>query len=148
MVDAGILRFLHVLGAVLLLGNVVVTGLWAMLLWHARPALPFRRTARVIMWADLCFTVVGGTLLTVSGIFLIQARGYPWRELPWIQHGIGALGLATLVWLWLLLPDQVRLERWAEDDPRYVRAFWRWTIVGWIDTLILCYGLWAMVTKS
>ena len=148
MADAGILRFLHVLGAVLLLGNVVVTGLWAMLLWRARPALPFRRAARVIMWADLCFTVVGGSLLTVSGIFLIQARGYPWRELPWIQHGIVALGLATLIWLGILLPDQLRLERWTEDDPRYGRAFWRWTIIGWIDTLLLCYGLWAMVTKS
>lgn len=142
------LRYLHVVGAVLLLGNVVVTGLWAALLWRARPGLPFRRAARVIMWADLCFTVLGGSMLTVSGIFLIQLRGYPWRDLPWILNGIGALAAATLIWLVLLLPDQLRMERLAEDDPRYARAFWRWTLVGWADTLILFYGLWVMVNKS
>ncbi len=142
------LRFLHVAGAVLLLGNVMVTGLWAALLWRARPAIPFRRVARVILWADLIFTVVGGSALTISGIFLIQAQGLPWRALPWLQHGIGALALATLIWLFALLPDQIRLERLPEGDPRYVRAFWRWTIIGWVDTLILCYGLWVMVTKS
>lgn len=148
MVSLPLLRALHVLGAVLLVGNVVVTGLWAALLWRARPALSFKLAARVIMWADLCFTVVGGTLLTVSGIFLIQLQGYPWREVPWILHGIWALAAATAIWLLALLPDQLRLERLPEDDPAYVRAFWRWTIVGWVDTLILLYGLWVMVTKS
>lgn len=143
-----LLRALHVLGAVLLVGNVIVTGLWAAFLWRARPAIPFRAAARIIMWADLCFTVLGGTLLTVSGIFLIQLQGYPWRELPWIQHGIWALAAATTIWLLALLPDQLRLEHLPEDDPAYRRAFWRWTIVGWVDTLILLYGLWAMVTKS
>lgn len=148
MVSPAALRYLHIVGAVLLLGNVVVTGLWAALLWHARPALPFRRAARIIMWADLWFTLPGGAALTISGIFLIRARGYPWAELPWLRHGIGALALATLLWLVVLLPDQIRMGRLAEDDPRYTRAFWRWTILGWVATLVLFYGLWAMVTKS
>ena len=148
MDSVALLRALHVIGAVLLLGNVVVTGLWAALLWRRRGAFSFRVAARIIMWADLCFTVVGGSLLTVSGIFLVQLRGYPWRELPWIQHGIWALAAATVIWLAALLPDQLRLERLPEEDPAYVRAFWRWTIVGWVDTLILFFGLWAMVTKS
>lgn len=148
MGSVAFLRFMHVLGAVLLLGNVVVTGLWAALLWRARGVVPYPRAARVILWADLCFTIVGGALLTMSGIFLVRAEGLPWRDLPWVRHGIAAIAAATLIWLLALLPDQWRMERWAADDPRYPRAFWRWTIVGWVDTLILFVGLWAMVTKS
>ena len=148
MDSASLLRAMHVLGAVLLLGNVIVTGLWAALLWRARPAVPFRPVARAIMWADLCFTVLGGSALTVSGIFLIQVHRLPWRELAWVRHGIGALAAGTLIWLVVLLPDQLRMDRLPEDDPRYARAYWRWTIVGWGATLILLYGLWAMVTKS
>ncbi len=148
MDSLALLRFLHVLGAVLLLGNVAVTGLWAGLLWRSRAEFPYPRAARAILWADLCFTLVGGSLLTMSGIFLVRNEGLPWRDLPWIRHGIAALATATVIWLVALLPDQWRMERWAADDPRYPRAFWRWTVVGWLDTLVLFFGLWAMVTKS
>lgn len=148
MADLGLLRLVHVAGAVLLLGNVVVTGLWAGLLWRWREGLSYRVAARVILWADLCFTLVGGSALVTSGIFLALREGLAWRELPWLRHGIAAIGVATLVWLLVLLPEQLRMDRWSVDDPRYPRAFWRWTLVGWLDTLVLCFGLWAMVTKS
>lgn len=148
MTDLAILRAVHVLGAILLLGNVIVTGLWAALLWRERDAIPFRHVARVILWADLAFTVLGGTLLTMSGILLVIAGHPGWRSTPWIRHGAGALAVATAVWLVLLLPDQWRLLRWREDAPRYGVVYRRWSAVGWGTTFLLLYGLWAMVTKS
>lgn len=148
MSEIPLLRTLHVLGAVLLLGNVIVTGLWAALLWRERAGFSYRRVARVILWADLAFTVLGGTLLTMTGIMLVIGGGYDWRTTPWILHGILALGAGTLIWLVVLVPDQFRMARWQDDDPRYVGAFRRWTIVGWGTTLLLLFGLWAMVSKS
>lgn len=142
------LKVLHVLGAVLLIGNVLVTGLWAALLWHERNTMPYARVARVILWADLMFTVIGGTVLTITGILLALRGGYDWRTTPWLRHGVVALGVGTLIWLVLLLPDQVRLARWNEGDPRYRPVYRRWTVVGWATTLVLLYGLWAMVSKS
>lgn len=148
MGDPSLLKGLHVFGAVLLLGNVIVTGLWAAALWRQRERLSFRWVARVILWADLLFTVVGGTLLTMTGIMLVIVRGYEWRATRWVLHGALALAIATGLWLCLLLPDQIRLGRSREDDPRYARVFRRWTVVGWGATFLLLYGLWAMVTKS
>jgi hypothetical protein len=59
-----------------------------------------------------------------------------------------ALGAATLVWLLILLPLQVRLERIAPmDEPGLRRTFLRWSVIGWADTALLLYGLLAMVTK-
>jgi uncharacterized membrane protein len=65
MDELAVLRALHVTGAVLLLGNVTVTGFWATYLFRARHHVPFRPVARAIMWTDLVFTLVGGIVLTV-----------------------------------------------------------------------------------
>ncbi|MEP7175439.1 MAG: DUF2269 family protein [Gemmatimonadales bacterium] len=143
-----LLRSLHVAGAVLLLGNVTVTGFWATYLYRSRQTVPFRPVARAIMWADLIFTLLGGTLLTVSGILLVMQRGYPVWETRWLVRGIAALASATLLWLVFLLPDQWRLERLEPGDDRTLRRlFARWSVIGWAATLVLFYGLWCMVAK-
>ena len=143
------LKAVHVAGAVLLLGNVTVTGFWAAWLYRARDAMQFARTARTIMLADWIFTVVGGTVLTFTGIQLALREGLDVMHTPWIRHGIGALAAATVLWLVLLLPDQRRMERLGpEDGERLRRVFLRWRVVGWASTLALFYGLWAMVTRS
>jgi uncharacterized membrane protein len=139
-------RAVHVTAAVLLLGNVVVTGFWAAYLRRRGDVVAFRAVARAVLLADLLFTLGGGVLLTVSGILLVLWRGYDPAATPWLAQGIVALALATLVWLVVLLPDQWRMAR-AADDARLGRVFVRWSVVGWLDTLLLFAGLWAMVTR-
>jgi uncharacterized membrane protein len=149
MGEPALLRVVHVVGAVLLLGNVTVTGFWAAYLYRVRARVPFRPVARAIRWADLGFTVVGGTMLVVSGILLMRARGYSLAETPWLRHGIGALAVSTALWLVFLLPDQRRLERVDPGDGVALRRiFARWSVVGWTATAVLFYGLWAMVAKA
>jgi len=149
MDEIALLRVLHVAGAVLLLGNVTVTGVWANYLYRARGSVPFRPVARAILWTDLIFTVGGGTLLTVSGILLAVRRGYSVSGTPWLRDGIAALVLATLLWLVVLLPDQLRMERAGSgDDQTLRRTFRRWSAVGWAATALLYYGLWAMAGRG
>lgn len=141
-------KALHVIGAVLLLGNVTVTGVWSLYLFRVwrTGSFSFRPVARGILWTDLIFTVGGGILLTFTGIQMVVRSGLPWLDTPWLLHGIAALGLGTIVWLAVLLPDQLRLER-ATDPAQIRRLFLRWSVVGWADTVVLFYGLWAMVTR-
>ena len=149
MGELGVLRALHVAGAVLLLGNVTITGFWATYLYRSRAQVPFRPVARAIMWTDLVFTVAGGIVLTVSGILLTMRQGYNVMDTPWLLKGVLALGVSTILWLVVLLPDQIRLERLGNGDDRTLRRiFVRWSLVGWIATLVLFYGLWTMVTKG
>lgn len=149
MVEYLVLKAIHVLGAVLLVGNVTVTGAWSLYLYrHWREGtVPFRPVARAILWTDLMFTAGGGALLSVTGVWMILRQGYPVLETPWLLKGIGALVLSTLAWLAALLPDQVRLEK-AEDPARIRQLFLRWSVIGWSSTALLFYGLWAMVTKG
>ena len=141
-----LLRALHVAGAILLLGNVTVTGFWATFLYRLRSRVPFGPVARAILWTDLVFTALGGALLTISGILLVMRRGYAVLDTEWLLRGIAALALATLLWVVVLLPIQWRLER-VEDDAALRRLFLRWSAVGWAATLLLFYGLWCMVSK-
>jgi len=148
MVDIAIWRGLHVLGAVLLVGNVTVTGFWAAYLYAQRTVVPFRPVARAILWTDLLFTAAGAALLTFSGIQLALARGLPFWHTPWLVRGVGGLVAATLLWLAVLIPDQFRLERLPPGDSAALRRiFRRWSVVGWSSTALLFYSLWVMVTK-
>lgn len=149
MDSIAVLRAGHVAAAVLLLGNVVVTGFWAAFLFRVRSAVPFRQVARAILWADVWFTLLGGVALTITGILLTRARGLRVADTPWLLQGIVALALSTAVWLVALLPDQLRLERIdAVDDRALRRLFLRWSVLGWMATALLFFGLWAMVTKA
>ncbi|MFN8653154.1 MAG: DUF2269 family protein [Gemmatimonadales bacterium] len=142
------LKALHVIGVVLMVGNVTVTGAWSFYLYrHWRDAtIPFRPVARAILWTDLIFTLGGGILLTVSGVIMALQSNLPFFSTPWLVKGITALSVVTLSWLAILLPDQYRLER--TDDPATIRKlFIRWSVIGWTGTAILFYALWAMVTK-
>lgn len=147
MADGSLVKLLHIAGAVLLLGNVTVTGVWAAYLFRRAGSVPFRPVARAILLTDLLFTAAGGAMLTISGIMLAMRGGYRVFDTPWLLKGIVALGLSTLVWLVLLLPDQVRMERLAEEPARLRRVFLRWSVAGWASTLLLFYGLWVMVTR-
>lgn len=143
-----VLKWLHVLGAVLLLGNVVVTGVWSALLYRARREVGFRSIARGILWTDLAFTLVGGILLTLTGVLMARASGLPIFATPWVRHGAYLLGASTLLWLVFLLPDQFRMDKVdPSDDAQFRRLFLRWSLIGWFSTALLFGALWVMVTK-
>lgn len=144
-----VLKAVHVASAVLMVGNVTVTGVWALLLYrHWRTTGDsFRPIARAILWTDLFFTLGGGAALTISGVMLSMRASLPMLETPWLTRGIVALALSSLAWLVVLLPDQWRLER-ATDPAEIRRLFRRWSVVGWAATLLLFYALWCMVTKG
>jgi uncharacterized membrane protein len=143
-----LLRTAHVLAAVLFVGNVIVTGVWAARLFAVRATHDFRVAARAIVVTDWWFTVAGGGVLVMSGVSLALARGYPLWGTPWIRQAIVALGASTLLWLVVLVPAQRRMSTTAPaDDAALVRAYRRWNAIGWLATAPLVYALWCMVAK-
>ena len=141
-------RALHVTSAVLLVGNVTVTGFWAYFLYRQRHEVGFRAIARGIMLTDAIFTLVGGAGLTVTGILMIRAHQTSILDTPWLKRGVVLLAVSTMVWLVSLLPDQLRMERLDQSDDRGMRRlFTRWSVVGWASTVLLFIALWSMVMR-
>lgn len=141
-------KALHVIGAVLMVGNVTVTGAWTILLWRHRHEVPLRRIAHGILWTDLWFTFLGGALMTIAGIQMIRTGGIPWRDTPWLLHGIYLLAASSAIWLAALLPDQFRMERCPpHDGARFRTLYLRWSALGWVATALLYAAIWVMVVK-
>ena len=144
------LKALHVVAAILFVGNVIVTGIWTAIFFRALLTHDFRVAARAIVFTDWLFTVGGGALLTITGVTLAMGRGYPVWGTPWIQQAIVALGISTVMWLVLLVPAQrIMLRAVSNDaeDARLVRAYARWNVAGWTATVPLLYAVWCMVAK-
>ena len=141
-------KTLHVTSAVLIVGNVTVTGFWAYFLYRQRREVGFRAIARGIMLSDIIFTLVGGAGLTISGILMVRAQQVSIMGTPWLLRGVLMLAISTAVWLVSLLPDQLRMERLDQSDDRGMRRlFTRWSVIGWGSTVLLFIGLWSMVMK-
>jgi uncharacterized membrane protein len=140
-----VVRFLHLLGAVMLLGNLMVTGFWAWYFYAGRDAVVFRHAVRAILWADLIFTVVGASVLGVTGFMLLEARELTFAT-GWVKKGGAALGIAMTLWLFVMVPLQNRMTRTFADDRRALkRVFTRWMLTLWTVTAVLLYGLVVMV---
>ena len=78
-------KTLHVTSAVLLVGNVTVTGFWAWFLYRQRREVGFRAIARGIMLTDIIFTLVGGAGLTITGILMVRAQ-----QVSIMEHALAA----------------------------------------------------------
>jgi uncharacterized membrane protein len=142
------LKALHIVAAILFVGNVIVTGVWAAVAFRARATSDFRVAARAIVITDWLFTFGGGGLLTMSGIVLAMGRGFPIWGTPWIRQGLIALAISTVLWLIVLVPAQrvmVRVD--PTNDRALTQAFHRWNITGWLATAPLVYAVWCMVAK-
>lgn len=149
MADYLTLKALHVTGAVLMVGNVTVTGLWAAYGFRHRATVPFRFVARAILWTDLIFTFGGGAMQTISGILMVKTGQMQWQATPWLRTGIAMLALSSLAWVVFLLPDQLRMARVdPADEARVVQLFRRWSVIGWASTVVLYVGIWVMTTKG
>ena len=104
-------KFLHILGVVFMVGNVITTGLWAH--WAVRTGdkntLAFASNS--ILKADIFLTFVGGGLILIPGFVMLHHMKLTLFQLPWLVHGTVALALSTLMWLVLLLPDQFKMQK-------------------------------------
>lgn len=143
-----LLKTLHVLGAVLFLGNVIVTGVWAAVMFRERQRTDFRIAARAIVLTDWIFTLGGAAVLVATGVTLAVSRGYPLFETRWIRDAVIGLSVSTVLWLAVLVPAQREMRRLGPDSDARLRVVYRrWNVTGWVAVAPLLWALWCMVAK-
>ena len=143
--------FLHVLGAILFLGNIIVTALWMNLAERSQNDAALRYAAGTVKWADVAFTAPGVLLLLTNGFILAYAA---WGGLmaSWIVVAPVLFILTGIVWMVFLLPLQNRMLRFSgsgEDElpGQFYRALHQWYVGGLIATPLPLISLVLMVTK-
>lgn len=143
-------KVLHVLGAVIFLGNIVVTALWKTLADRTRDPIVIGFAQRLVTLTDIGFTATGATLLVVSGSVMATAHGH----VMWLTWGIALFAASGVLWVAILIPVQIgqaRLARGFRHGGEIPADYWRlstvWMVFGIIATALPLVNVYLMVAK-
>ena len=151
--DYFLLKFVHVIGAAVLLGTGSGIAFFMLAAHLSRDVAFIARTASVVVIADYLFTASAVVAQPVSGFLLAQALGIP-LETGWITVSLALYVLAGVFWLpvvWIQsqLRDLAR-QAAASGSPlpeRYHRLFRIWFMFGFPGFGAVVAIFWLMIAK-
>ncbi len=150
-----ILILLHVLGMILLIGNVTVTSIWKLYADGTRDPKIIGFAQRLVTITDWFFTFWGILLLMVGGYGAAWLAGMDVLRDDWLVWSQVMFVLAGLIWLAILVPIQVkqaRLARGFAAGGQIPENYWRlgklWIIWGSVATIPLVAAIWLMLRKG
>ncbi len=149
---------LHILGAVMFLGNIIVTAAWMILAERAKNASVMHFASKTVSRADLLFTGPGVILILGNGLALAESQWGGWsgfHELSWIVLALILLALSGLVWSGFLLRYQFGMLRLSTEavesnsplPPRFYSLLHRWYFWGVIAILLPVFAVYLMAGK-
>jgi uncharacterized membrane protein len=148
------LKFVHLFGVVLFVGNIVTAALWKTRADRSGDLATVVFAQRTVALADWAFTLPGVLLVAIGGYGMAAKRPWPLHGLHWLEWGQGLFWLSALIWILVLVPTQRRLIAASEAGrkagvlpPEFARLSKRWAIWGGIATLLPVIVLFMMITK-
>lgn len=147
------LRWLHVIGACVLLGTGAGIAFFMLMAHRSKDPHVIAHTAGIVVLADLLFTTTAVILQPVTGVWLAWRLGWSLGE-GWIMLSMVLYVLTGLFWLpvvWV----QVRLRNYAQAaadqntplPPEYDRLFRFWFACGVPAFLAVLTILWLMLAR-
>jgi len=148
------LKFLHVIGAVVLLGTGagIAFFLYRAERHEAPPAIA--ATLRTVVVADFVFTATAAVVLPVTGLWLASVVGYQLDQ-TWIVASLALYALIAVCWLPVVV-IQIRMRDIAasavaagatELPERYWRLSRIWFWLGWPAFLSVLVIVWLMIAR-
>lgn len=135
-IPVGILYLALVLGAVLMMGNIIVTEAWLYRAERTRNKEVMTFAAQAVNWADVFFTAPGIYLVVISGLLLTEQQR---AGSSWIVGVEISFILAGVTWLLFLVPMQNRLAVHAAQsrlNERFYKTLHRWYWLGLLATAL------------
>lgn len=148
-----IVKYLHVLGAIVILGTG--TGIAFFMLMAHRSGDPafIARTATTVVIADMLFTLTAVVLQPVSGGLLMMLSATSFAE-GWLVTSLGLYAVAGLFWIPVIFMqiEMRNLARLSASQnqplpPRYFTLFRRWFLFGIPGFGSVMIILWLMIAK-
>lgn len=153
LVSYAVYKFLHLLGTVLLVGNVTVTSVWKVFADRTRSPLVLRFAQRLVTYTDWAFTGGGIVLIVAGGYAMAWSTGMSLTA-TWLLWGQLLFVASGVVWLFVLVPIQIRQARIAGQfvhDSPIPDIYWhlgrRWLVWGIVATVPLIAAVFVMVAK-
>jgi len=148
------LKTLHVFGAVIFLGNIIVTGWWKVMADRTKDPKIIAFAQRQVILTDYVFTGGGVAIILVSGVGNAMVHGMDYWSIRWLAWGLWLFLASGIIWLAILIPVQAKQARLARefaeggtisDEYWYLGRLWLW--FGTAATLLPLASLYWMVYK-
>lgn len=147
-------KLMHVLGVLLLLGNVIVTAMWKISADRQDHPAVVAFAQRLVARTDWAFTVPGAALTLTGAHGMAWVGGFDMWQPGWIAWGHGLFLAAGLIWIVVLVPTQIAQGRLARQlgqadaiPDHYRRLCRRWITWGVVATALPLVNLYLMVFK-
>lgn len=151
--DYLLLKYLHVLGAIVLLGTGTGIAFFIMMAHRTKDAAFVARTAGVVVVADMLFTASAVIAQPVTGYLLADMMGVPlwegWLGLALLLYGVAGVFWLPVVWIQARMRDLAREAALAgiELPPAYHRLYRIWFIFGFPGFGSVMAILWLMIAR-
>ena len=149
-----VLLALHILAAVVFVGNIITAAFWKTRADRSGNLETIAITARSLLQADYIFTAPGIVVLLATGIWMVGLRDWAGFQEPWLGGSFVLLIITGIIWLVVLLPQQRRMVRLAQEgadagelSPDYRSASRIWSMFGGVANLLPVLILFLMVFK-
>ena len=149
--------FLHIAGAVVFLGNIIVTAAWMLMAERTRSNNVIHFSAKAVIRADLLFTLPGVLLIVMNGFVMVIAGWGGWdafHEFSWISAALALFIASGVIWVGVLIPVQHRMAVYSDpsdypDSPpsQFFSALHKWYFWGAIAIALPLVSLFLMVNK-
>jgi uncharacterized membrane protein len=148
-----LLKWLHVIGAAVLLGTGAGIAFFMLMAHRGGDVRVIAGVARIVVLADYMFTATAVVAQPVTGVLLARATGYSLAE-GWILASIALYLLTGAFWLpvvWM----QSRMRSLAEAaaaagealPAEYHRLFRRWFAFGFPAFTAVLAIFWLMIAR-
>jgi uncharacterized membrane protein len=148
-----ILKFLHIIGAAVLLGTGAGIAFFMLMAHLSRKPAVIAGVARIVVIADFVFTASAVVAQPVTGLLLVQHAGYSLTD-AWIMWSIVLYLVAGAFWLpvvWM----QMRMRDLAEAavvtggtlPSAYYALFWWWFAFGFPAFAAVVAIFWLMIAR-
>ena len=146
-------KYLHVIGAIVILGTGAGIAFFMLMAHRSGDAAFIARTAATVVIADMLFTLAAVILQPVTGGLLMMLSSTSFAE-RWLSASLVLYAVAGLFWLPVIFM-QIEMRDLASAaavsgqplPPRYFALFRRWFwfgIPGFGSVMII---LWLMIAK-
>ncbi|WP_213735915.1 DUF2269 domain-containing protein [Bradyrhizobium sp. dw_411] len=148
-----IVKYLHVVGAIVILGTGTGIAFFMMMAHRSGDPAFIARTATTVVIADMLFTLTAVVLQPVSGGLLMLLSATTLAE-HWLVTSLGLYAVAGLFWVPVIFM-QIEMRNLAQvaalrNQPlprRYFSLFRRWFLFGIPGFGSVMIILWLMIAR-
>ena len=148
-----LVKYLHVLGAITILGTGSGIAFFMLTAHRSQDAAFIARTAATVVFADMLFTLTAVLLQPISGGLLMMLSATSFTE-RWLLASLALYAVAGLFWVPVIFMQiEMRdLARQAAENnqplpPRYFALIRRWIWFGIPGFGSVMMILWLMIAK-